>query len=111
MDVWTGSDDKTLRKLQIDLGVEPESGRSGTASFSLELTGLNEPQTIEAPTNTRPIDELLAGLAPLLGGAMGAGTGGADTPSAGSLGDYQRCITDAGSDVAEAQKCAALLER
>lgn len=110
VDIWTGSDDKTLRKLQIDLGIEPEAGRTGTASFSLELTGLNEPQTIEAPTNTRPIDELLAGLAPLLGGAMGSG-GGTDTPSTGSLGDYQRCITDAGSDVAEAQKCAALLER
>lgn len=109
VDVWTGSDDKTLRKLEVNLGVEPQrSGeRGGTAGFVLELTGLNEAQTIEAPADVRPIDELLAGLGSLLGGATGGGSAGDATPE--GLGDYSRCIEDAGSDVAAAQRCADLL--
>lgn len=106
VDVWTGSDDKTLRKLEVTTGVEPKGReRSGTASFVLELTGLNESQTIEAPQNVRPIDELLAGLGALLGmgGMNGAGSG------AQELGDYSRCLQDAAGDVAAQQKCADLI--
>jgi hypothetical protein len=111
VDVWTGSDDKTLRKLQVDLGVEPGRGRTGTASFVLELTGLNEAQTIEPPANTRPIDQLLGALGGLLGssGLPGGSSGGG--ASADSLGRYQRCLVDAGADVAAQQKCGDLLTR
>lgn len=111
VDVWTGTDDKTLRKLEVNLGIEPPRGeRGGTVSFVLELSDLNAAQTIEAPTNVRPIDELLAGLGSLLGssGLGGSSGGGASTEG---LDEYQRCITEAGADVAEAQKCADLLTR
>lgn len=105
VDIWTGSDDKTLRKLELNVGIQPRDERPGTASLVLELTGLNEEQTIEAPQNVRPFSELLNSLGPLLGLAGGGAT---DTPD---LGEYQRCITEAGSDVAEAQRCADLLTR
>lgn len=103
--VWTGKDDKTLRKLQVDVGIEPRDGRSGTASFLLELSDLNQPQTIEAPANTRPIGELLSQLGGLLGGA---GLGGGTAAPEGA-GDYARCISEAGADLEKAQRCAALL--
>jgi hypothetical protein len=111
IDVWTGSDDKTVRKIELTTGVQPEGERAGSASLTFELTELNEAQTIEAPTETRPIDELLAGLGGLLGGAGlggGAAGGGAD---ADALGEYQRCLTDAAGDTAEQQQCADLLTR
>lgn len=106
--VWTGKDDKTLRKLQVDVAVEPRDDRSGTVSFVLELSDLNQPQSIEAPARTRPIDELLAGLGALLGSSGLDGMGGsASTPE--GAGDYARCISEAGADVEKAQRCAELL--
>lgn len=112
IDVWTGSDDKTVRKVELTTGVQPEGDRAGSASLTFELTGLNEAQTIEAPTDTRPIDELLAGLGGLLGasglGGGGAAGGGAD---ADALGEYQRCLLDAAGDTAAQQECADLLTR
>jgi len=107
IDVWTGKDDKILRKLEVDLAVEPRGDESGTISLVLELTDPNEPQTIEAPARTRPIDELLAGLGALLG-SSGLGDLGGAAPQEGA-GDYARCITEAGADLEEAQKCADLL--
>lgn len=108
VDVWTGSDDKTLRKLTVDLNVEPNGGRAMSATFELELTGLGEAQTIEAPQNVRPIDDLLAGLGSLLGGEGLGSSGGA---SADARSQYQRCLSGAGTDVAKAQRCADLLTR
>ncbi|MBB4662649.1 hypothetical protein [Conexibacter arvalis] len=111
VDVWTGKDDKTLRKLQVDLVVEPRDDRRGTVSFVLELADLNEPQSIAAPDRTRPFDELLAGLGALLGSSGLDGLGGADSGSATpeGAGDYARCIADAGADVEKAQECSRLL--
>ncbi|ADB50081.1 hypothetical protein [Conexibacter woesei] len=112
VDVWTGSDDKTLRKLEVNLGIEPAraSDRGGDLGFVLELSDLNEAQTIEPPANVRPIDELLAGLGSLLGSSGLGGSGsGSGSGGAEGLDEYQRCITEAGSDVSKAQKCADLL--
>ena len=105
--VWTGKDDKTLRKLQVDVAVQPRGDRSGDVSFVLELSDLNQPQSIEAPARTRPIDELLAGISALLGSSSLDGMGGGSTPE--GAGDYARCISEAGADVEKAQRCAALL--
>ena len=44
-----------------------------TSRSTIELTDLNEPQTIEAPATSRPLDELLGQLQGLLGGALGGG--------------------------------------
>ncbi|MGB2712477.1 MAG: hypothetical protein WBC33_13295 [Conexibacter sp.] len=117
VDVWTGTDDKTLRKLAIEVAVEPPASADGPKSvgvdFSIELQDLNEPQTIEPPASSRPLNELLGQLQGLLGGALGGGLGG-DLGGGGSsaspnIDKYTQCLQDAGGDVAEAQKCAALL--
>lgn len=108
--VWTGKDDKIVRKLEVEVVAQPRGEERGTIRFALELADLNEAQTIEAPARTRPVDELLAGLGALLGssGLDGLGGGGSTAAPEGA-GDYARCIADAGSDLDEAQRCADLL--
>jgi hypothetical protein len=117
VDVWTGSEDHTLRRLSLQLTVEPPEGDGGPRSLDLSLTielaDLNEPQTIEAPATSRPLDELLGQFQGLLGGAFGgAGAGGGAAGGGASteqLDEYTRCIEQAGTDVARAQECADLL--
>ncbi|MGH8734634.1 MAG: hypothetical protein ACREVB_13190, partial [Burkholderiales bacterium] len=74
-DLWTGKDDKIMRKFELTLAFEvPEDQReqasgleSGDLKLSLALNELNKPQTVEAPANARPIQELLGQL-----GGLGA---------------------------------------
>lgn len=121
IDVWSGQDDHTLRKLTLALKVDVPRGSGGGGSTSLdvnlsiELTDLNQPQSITAPATSRPLNELLGQLQGFLGGALGgAGSLGGSSGSSGGasskqLQDYSACIQRAGSNVTEAQKCAALL--
>jgi hypothetical protein len=123
VDVWSGKDDHTLRRLTLALNVVPPSGSGGPRSvdltISIELTDLNKPQTISAPATSRPLSELLGQFQGLLGGALGGSAlgGGAGAPgSAGGassqqLNAYSQCIERAGSNVTEAQKCADLLTK
>jgi hypothetical protein len=124
--VWTGSNDKTVRKMSIDLTV-PVSGstsaalgglRSARVSLVITYTGLNQPQTISPPTSVRPFSEFSAQLQALLSGLGASGVlGGAATSSAPSgaitssaaVQKYSQCIRAAGQDVAKMQQCAALL--
>ena len=114
-DVWSGTEDHTLRRLELDLTIVPPEGEGGPRSLdvtlSIELTDVNQPQTIEAPATTRPLDELLGQFQGLLGGALGGagGLGGGGGASSDQLDAYTRCIQEAGSDVARAQECASLL--
>ncbi len=124
LEVWTGKDDKALRRVKLTIGIEvPEAVRpragglsTGTLTFDLTISDLNEPQTIAEPKNARPLAEL-QGL--FGGGATGATNGTQPTtpaapaapPSAAPTGEsseYLECITAAGNDVAEIQKCATL---
>jgi hypothetical protein len=128
LEVWTGKEDEALRrvKLVVDLAV-PEAVRpraggltTGTLTFDLTIADLNEDQTIAEPKDARPIAELqqvLGGAA--AGGAASGGSGsGAEQPAtaepapapsaAGGSSEYLECITAAGNDVAEIQKCAGL---
>lgn len=115
VEIWSGQDDHTLRKATLALTVDiPRSSTTLDVLLSIELTDLNQPQTIEAPTSTRPLSELLGQLQGFLGGAFGGGLGGSSGSSAGGassqqLQDYSACVQRAGSDVQEAQKCADLL--
>jgi hypothetical protein len=117
IDVWSGTDDHTLRKLTLALDVDlPSSSTSLDVLLSIELTDLNQPQSIEAPASSRPLNELLGQLQGFLGGALGGagglgGSGGGSSGGASSqqLQAYSDCVQRAGSDVTEAQKCAALL--
>ncbi len=125
-DVWSGKDDKVLRKLAIKLDFEVPKGQmgpggvtSGTLDFTLTLTALNEAQKIAEPRNAKgfrelrkKVDSLLGGLAGGLGGA--GGSGGSGGPSGSSKPDprakkYLNCLSRAAGDVEKAQECADLL--
>ncbi|HEX8102302.1 MAG TPA: hypothetical protein VF533_06810 [Solirubrobacteraceae bacterium] len=122
VEIYTGKEDSTLRRMVVDLAVDAKSAsgdaQSGTLKLDFSLTGLNEDQEITAPANAKPFDELLGQVGGLGGGLGGSGTGGASGSSGSSgsgaqnqkqLEDYTKCITDAGSDTTKAQECAKIL--
>jgi hypothetical protein len=49
-DAWIGTDDRVLRRVTVDA----QFAERGELSFDLELTGVNEPQDIEAPADISP---------------------------------------------------------
>jgi hypothetical protein len=132
VDVWTGNDDKTLRRIAIGLTL-PVTGQvssllgglnAAQISFRLQYADLNQPQTIAAPTSVAPFAQFQAKLQTILssiqsavGGAAtgsgltGTGTTGSSTSttSNGNLSRYSQCLQSAGSNVAKMQQCAALL--
>jgi hypothetical protein len=137
VDVWSGKDDKTLRKLALDVQLDvPEDVRSkvgnlqsGRITFQFTIANLNEPQTVTAPSGARPLSELTQALQQLgLGGASsgangsgsgGSGSGGSGSGSSGSgsssgasgkQADYLNCLQKAGTDVAKIQGCADKLQ-
>lgn len=99
IDVYTGAEDRILRRLALNLGVTPPEGESGVTSadveFSLTFSEVNEDQTIEAPSDARSFSDLETeiGLPPgtlesALSGGLGGGLGGLGGGSleGGSLG-------------------------
>jgi ribosomal protein L12E/L44/L45/RPP1/RPP2 len=115
VDVWTGKDDKTLRKLALALSIEPTSGslKSATVDLSVEIDDLNAPQTIEAPSDVHPLTELLGQVQGLLGSSgLGGSSFGGGSSGAGSskqVDKYAQCLQNAGGDATKIQKCASLL--
>jgi hypothetical protein len=116
IDVYSGVDDDILRKLDfsfaIDVPAAAGGGGSADISFSLTLSGVNEEQTIEAPTDARPLSELapeLGGLG-LLGGLGAGGTTPAPVvPGAGGGGaapsqEFLDCLSQA-ETAEDAQAC------
>jgi hypothetical protein len=129
-DVWTGTSDKTVRKLSIGLTL-PVSGQLSTLLGGLNSAGitvtmqyadLNQPQSIVAPTSTAPysqfqskISAIVQAIESAVGAQLPAPTGGSSSSgsssSSSSSGDnsYTQCISQAGGDVGKMQKCASLL--
>lgn len=97
VDVWTGTRDKTLRKLMINLTL-PVSGqvssllgglRSAAVAITMQYAELNQPQTIVAPKALRPFGEFAAklqGFEHAITGALGGLSGGLLPGGAGSSG-------------------------
>jgi hypothetical protein len=130
VDVWTGKDDKTIRRLTIALTI-PVTGnlssqlgglRSADIGLTVQYSNLNQPQHITAPTTVRPFSEFqkkvtgfVQGLQGAAGGALGSGgasSGGSSSSGAGtstSVQKYSRCIEQAAGNVSQLQKCASLL--
>jgi hypothetical protein len=88
-DVFSGKDDKTLRKLQVHLSFDiPQSLRArlqglqgGDIDFTLQLSEVNQPQTVTAPKNARPFSELQQQLGSGALGNLGAGSSGGGSSS------------------------------
>jgi hypothetical protein len=106
-DIWVGESDKILRKLQATLKIEPPAG-AGSGVDSVDLTfvfgisDLNQPQTISAPSSSKPLSDLLPQLG--LGGlgsipGVSGGSSGGGTSSGGAGGS-----PDAGPSSAQSQK-------
>jgi hypothetical protein len=89
-DVWTGSSDKTLRKMSINLSLSVTGQtasllrgvRSAAIGLTVQYANLNQPQTITAPSSVRPFSEFtskvrsfLQALSASLGGTTGAASG------------------------------------
>ena len=119
IDVYSGEEDHVLRKLDVNLTIDPSAvAPEGvtvpigeiTVNFAIEIDGLNEEQTIEAPSGAKPISELLTdlgvdpsslgGIPGLPGGTSGGGGGGGS--------DYLQCVEQA-STPAEINDCASEL--
>jgi hypothetical protein len=131
-DVWTGTSDKTVRRLTIALTV-PVTGslssqlggvKSADIGLTMQYAHLNQPQKITAPTTVRPYSEFqskvsafVRGLQSAAAGVVGSGgssaSGGTSPSGSGgsssSVTKYGQCIQQAGGDVAKMQKCASLL--
>jgi hypothetical protein len=140
VDVYVG-DDNIVRKISADLQIEPPKGSAGdngpkSVGITLDLTidGVNEAQTIEAPSSSKPLNDLFmklginpisllnatqgggAGLGDLLGqvgggssGGSGSGSGSSGSGGAGGQGAYLDCLRGASTPV-DLQNCAKLLQ-
>ena len=135
-DVYSGKEDRTLRRLTLEIKFKvPEDQRrnaqgltGGTIAFDLTLADLNQAQTIEAPSNPKPFEDLTKAVRSTLGGLLGTAAGGGTTGGSGTTGgtgtdgssgtgssgdqkaqDYAKCIADAGGDITQAQKCQSIL--
>jgi hypothetical protein len=118
VEIYTGADDKILRRMVIALGLKlPEgtsvagqSAQSADINFDFQLLDVNEDQEIEAPDNAKPFDELmqqLDGLGLNLGGLGGAGgAGGGKQPN---VDEYSDCVQKNLGDNDAVRKCADLL--
>jgi hypothetical protein len=140
VEVWTGADDKMVRKLTINLTV-PVSGQLSTLlgggssariALTLAYADLNQPQSIAAPTSVRPFSEFSSQLQSFLAaaqGGLGATSGSGASGGSGSSGsgssssssgsasaapaantNYIKCLQAANQDVTKMQKCAGLLK-
>jgi hypothetical protein len=127
-DVWTGTGDKTLRKLAISL-VLPVTGQissllgglsSAQISLTMQYADLNQPQTINAPSSVAPYSEFqakvrsfLSALQGGLGSSLGSSSSGSSSSgssgSASAVSSYAQCLQKAGQDLSKAQQCASLL--
>jgi hypothetical protein len=101
VDVWTGREDHTLRRIAVDVRFDvPQDARakgspaqSGRVHFALAFTALNQEQAIGAPAHARPVSELAAAMRQVLGGNR----------------RYEQCLRDSQADLAKAQACADLV--
>jgi hypothetical protein len=124
IDIYSGESDHLLRKLAVALDIAPPSGSASGVSdisidFSLELTDVNQPQTISAPPNPKPLSQLtqqLGGIGALggLSGTPDSGSGGSTSVPSPSSGinqkAYLKCIQSAQGNPQKINKCLAKLK-
>lgn len=117
-DLFSGTEDRILRGFDFAIAIDPSSipdaaaagVESVDASFSFRLGAVNEEQTIEAPSDAQPIEDLLGqfGIDPSALGGLGALGGGDElgitpgedggapaVPGGGDTDAYLDCIAEA----------------
>ena len=114
VEIFTGAEDKTLRRMVIDADVVAPEGEDGFDSADVRLdysiSELNEDQEISAPRDPRPFDELARQLQALnLGGATGGADAGDTQADRRKLRRYTRCVQRAARDEAAVRRCAERL--
>jgi uncharacterized membrane protein YgcG len=133
-------EDNIVRKFAMELTVEPPQAKGEKVELEMEVTlsGVNEEQSFEQPSNAKPLEALFkqlgvnplelleaggsGGLGGLLEGVMGGSSSGSGSSGGGSssggsseLGSsaeqkaYVQCLQKAQTP-ADLQKCARLLE-
>jgi hypothetical protein len=123
VDVYSTTDENLLSKLDLNLTIDPTALAGAAAvpvssvdvNFGFEIADLNEEQTIEAPADAQPIDQLLGDLGIDLGdlGALGAGgfgiegAGGGKGGGGGDADAFLECMQQAGSDADAINECAS----
>jgi hypothetical protein len=117
IDVFSGEDDHVLRKLEVNLTIDPSAVAPAgvtvpigeiTVEFGVEIDGLNDQQTITAPSGAKPLSQLLSDLGvdpSSLGGIPGL-PGGTSGGAGGN--DYLDCVQQA-TTPAEINDCASQL--
>jgi hypothetical protein len=118
VEIYTGAEDKILRRMVVAMKLDvPQSagGSSQAANLKLDfqLQDLNNGQDISAPSNTKPLSELMSklqgvGIPGLGASSTGGGSSGGGT-SQQNLQKYSECIQKANGDNSKIQKCADLL--
>jgi hypothetical protein len=121
VEIYTGKDDKILRRLLVAMKLEvPSNGstQSADVKFDVQLLDVNESQDISAPSNPKPFAQLadkldslgLGGLGALGGGSSGSsGSGSGSGTSQKNLEKYSQCVQEANGDNSKIAKCADLL--
>jgi hypothetical protein len=98
IDVYSGVDDRLLRGLDAEIVIDPSALgvpvpiETIDAAVSVEIAGVNEEQTIEAPADPRPYEELPGGFDLDLGGL---GLGGGELGLGGGGASAEKCLEDA----------------
>jgi hypothetical protein len=120
VEIYTGAEDKILRRMVVTMKLDVPQGTGGGSTqpanlkLDFQLQDLNESQEINAPSNTKPLSQLMSQLQGL--GIPGLGAGGGSSSGSGSAGTsqenlqkYSECIQKANGDNAKIRKCADLL--
>jgi hypothetical protein len=116
LDVYVGKADGKVRRvaLKLEFGLKKAASngvKSGNIEFSIQFANVGQRQTVKAPTDTKPLAQLLGQLG---GGRLGSGSGGTSgtqSPSQKSFDAYSKCLDKAGSgDLNAIQRCNALLK-
>jgi hypothetical protein len=117
VEIYTGADDRILRRMVIALGLKLPEGSTATGGaqsadvdLDFQLLDVNEDQQIEAPSNAKPFEELLQqldGLGLDLGALGGAGGGGGGNQA--DVDAYSDCVQKNLGDNDAVRKCADLL--
>jgi hypothetical protein len=113
--IWTGKDDNILRQVTVDLAINGEKEGKIEGEVRLTLTDVNEEQDIDAPSDTKPITDLMPKLGGLFGAVSGAGLGGNPAAAGGASSAvseaYVQCVNDAKGDAAKLNACQAQLPK